>query len=134
MVNISLGLELTEFTAILGIMIAKINSFRSHPALYPGHVWLSIYLYSINILCLSVCLYPINVKTAEPIGPKICVGPCMTCRKGFINAQSYIKLFPKFISMREKIFLKNLRNFLVIFVCFILYKEKMLTDRATLKS
>ena len=23
---------------------------------------------------LSVCLYPINVKTAEPIGPKFCVG------------------------------------------------------------
>ena len=24
----------------------------------------------INLACLSVCLYPINVKTAEPIGPK----------------------------------------------------------------
>ena len=23
-------------------------------------------------LCLFLCLYPINVKTAEPIGPKIC--------------------------------------------------------------
>ena len=27
------------------------------------------------LVCLSVCLYPINVKTAEPIGPKLCVGP-----------------------------------------------------------
>ena len=26
------------------------------------------YLY-INLACLSVCLYPINVKTAKPIGP-----------------------------------------------------------------
>ena len=26
------------------------------------------------MLCLSVRLYPINVKTAEPIGPKFCVG------------------------------------------------------------
>ena len=26
------------------------------------------YLY-INLACLSVCLYPINVKTAEPIRP-----------------------------------------------------------------
>ena len=25
-----------------------------------------------------VCLYPINIKTAEPIGPKFCVGPHMT--------------------------------------------------------
>ena len=24
----------------------------------------------INLTCLSVCLYPKNVKTAEPIGPK----------------------------------------------------------------
>ena len=35
----------------------------------------------INLACLSVssvCLYPINVKTAEPIGPKFCVGPHVT--------------------------------------------------------
>ena len=25
-------------------------------------------------VCLFVCLYPINVKTAEPIGPKFVVG------------------------------------------------------------
>jgi len=31
------------------------------------------YLY-INLACLSLCLYPINVKTAEPIGPKFFVG------------------------------------------------------------
>jgi len=35
------------------------------------------YLY-INLACLSVCLYPINVKTAEPIGPKFFVGPHVT--------------------------------------------------------
>ena len=33
----------------------------------------SIYLY---MACLSVCLYPINVKTAEPIGSKF-KGPDM---------------------------------------------------------
>ena len=27
---------------------------------------------------VSVCLYPINVKTAKLIGPKFCVGPHMT--------------------------------------------------------
>ena len=40
---------------------------------------------SIYILCLSVwvsvCLYPINVKTAEPIGPNLCVVPHTTPRK-----------------------------------------------------
>ena len=39
-----------------------------------------IYIYNLYIyfaclgVCLSVCLYPINVKTAEPIGTKFCVG------------------------------------------------------------
>ena len=28
----------------------------------------------INLACLFVCLYPINVKTIEPIGPKFFVG------------------------------------------------------------
>ena len=36
----------------------------------------------INLACLSgclfVCLYPINVKTAEPIGPKFFVGHHVT--------------------------------------------------------
>ena len=40
-----------------------------------------IYIYTL-LVCLSVLvsvrLYPINVKTAEPIGPKFCVGPYMT--------------------------------------------------------
>ena len=31
-----------------------------------------------NILCLTVCLYPINVKKVEPIRPKFCVGSHMT--------------------------------------------------------
>ena len=29
----------------------------------------SIYINNL-LVCLSVCLYPINIKTAEPIGPK----------------------------------------------------------------
>ena len=39
----------------------------------------------INLACLSVwvsvCLYPINVKTAETIGPKFFVGHHMTTGK-----------------------------------------------------
>ena len=34
---------------------------------------ISIYKFGLSV-CLSVCLYPINVKTAEPIGPKFFVG------------------------------------------------------------
>ena len=30
---------------------------------------------------MSVRLYPINVKTAEPIGSKVCAGPHITLRK-----------------------------------------------------
>ena len=33
---------------------------------------------------LSVCLYPINVKTAEPIGPKFCVRPHVTPGKVYV--------------------------------------------------
>ena len=33
----------------------------------------SIYKFGLSV-CLFVCLYPINVKTAEPIGPKFFVG------------------------------------------------------------
>ena len=33
----------------------------------------STYKFGLSV-CLSVCLYPINVKTAEPIGPKFFVG------------------------------------------------------------
>ena len=44
------------------------------------------HIFSIYILCLSVCLivrlYPINVKTAEPIGPKFCAGPHMSMTPG----------------------------------------------------
>ena len=31
------------------------------------------YIYTL-VVCLSVCLNPINIKTAEPIGPKFSVG------------------------------------------------------------
>ena len=34
----------------------------------------SIYLY---FACLGICVYPINLKTVEPNGPKFCVGPHM---------------------------------------------------------
>ena len=50
---------------------------------YPKHYNLQ----SKYILCVFtyafVCLYPKNVKKAELIGSKFCVGPHMTLRKGY---------------------------------------------------
>ena len=45
---------------------------------YALHVYECLVLLYRYMLCWSVRLYPINVKTAEPICPKFCVGPPMT--------------------------------------------------------
>ena len=62
-----------------------------------------VYLY-IDLACLSlslsVCLYPINVKTAEPIRPKCCMGPHVTSRK---NLYLKVSHFWKILKMCEKI-------------------------------
>ena len=95
----------------------------------------------LSIFCLSVCLfvrlYPINVKTAEPIGAKFRTGPHIT--PGKITGRSKLQKllskifdFCKILKMREKVLL-NPRTFLLL-LSFILYKEKMLTHRATIKS
>ena len=59
-----------------------------------------IYLY-IYFSCLSVCLYPINVKTAKPIGPKFSVGPHITPGKVYWPSKLNKKLLKKY-----KFFLK----------------------------
>ena len=44
----------------------------------------SIYKFGLSVclfVCLFVCLYPINVKRAEPIGPKFFVGHDVTTGK-----------------------------------------------------
>ena len=44
----------------------------------------SLYIYFTCLFgCLSIHLYPINVKKAEPIGPKFCVGHRVTPEKDF---------------------------------------------------
>ena len=47
---------------------------------------------NINLACLSVCLYPINVKTAEPIGPKFFVGHHVTTGKVFFKSAKFFFL------------------------------------------
>ena len=51
------------------------------------HLYLYIYIY-IVFACLSVHLYPINVKTAEPIGPTFCVEPHIWPKGRFMDAQN----------------------------------------------
>jgi len=72
----SVSVLIEFFSGIILKMIKFIENFKISFLLTKY-----IYVY-INLTCLSVCLsvwvsdclYPINVKTAEPIGPKFCVG------------------------------------------------------------
>ena len=74
------------------------------------------------MLFLVVCLCPINVKTAEPItGPRLIPGKVYGCSE-----------LQKSCIQKLLIFVK-LRKFCGLF-CETLHKEKMLTDRATIKS
>ena len=68
---------------IYAILLVRITSFDLMHK-YEKSKFNRGYLY-VNLACLSgcpfVCLYPINVKTAEPIGPTFFKGPYLTPRK-----------------------------------------------------
>ena len=71
--------------------------------------WILISL-DIDFACLYVSLYPINVKTADQIGPKFRVGKHMTPGKvyGCSNLQKFVSKvfeFGKILKMREKYYL-----------------------------
>ena len=90
---------------------------------YGEHLYNFIYTL---VVCMSVRLYPINVKTAEPIGPKFCVWPCNRMTQGrFMDAHNYKKVLI-FVKLKKKS-----ANFFCY--AFILYKKNMLTERATIK-
>ena len=92
---------------------------------------INFYLY-IYFACLSVCpfTYPINVKTAKPIGPKFCVGPHMTPGKvyRFMDSQNYKNFCPKVLDFCKfwKCAKKNLNsaNFFLIFILYCTKREK----------
>jgi len=91
------------------------------------HLSSSIYIY---FACLFVCLCPINVKTAEPIGAKFCVSPHNTPKK-WSNFQNFVHKSFYFVKIWKCA--KNTMKSASFFI-FILYKEKMLTDKGTIKS
>ena len=78
-------------------------------------IWLHHTNLYINLACLSVCLYPINVKTAEPIGPKFVVGPRVTPCTVWWNLKNLplnkIR-FLKILKIHEFFFLNPQRFFL----------------------
>ena len=81
-------------------------------------VFLIKYLY-VNLDCLSVCLYPINVKTTESIWSKFFVGPRVTPGKvyGGSNFQKFASNKIRFLKMwRIHDFFLNTQNCF----CFVL--------------
>ena len=91
-----------------------------------------IYLY-INLVCLSVCLYPINVKTAEPIGPNFFVGHLGT--PGKVYESSKFQIFVS-IKIRSSLIFKNFENSAKFFVkirelfllCFTMYTKRTCSE------
>ena len=89
----------------------------------------SIYKFGLSVclfVWLFVCLYPINVKTAEPIGPKFVVGHLGTPGKVYESSkfQIFVIKFLKILKIRE-IFCENPQ---IIFVLFYdVHKENMFT-------
>ena len=53
-----------------------------------------VYIYSVLLVCFPVlvCLYAIDVKTIEPIGPNFFVGPDMS-QKRFMGVQN-LRIWP----------------------------------------
>ena len=87
----------------------------------------SIYLY---FACLGVCVYPINLKTVEPNGPKFCVGPHMAPGKvyGWSKFQSFAskKILFSWNFESPRFFFPKSANF-CLFLFYYLYIEKMFT-------
>ena len=86
-----------------------------------------MYKYIYFAVCLSVCI--INVRTAETIGPKFCVGPHMILGQVY-GCSKLQKLCLKFLNFWLKF--KNAWKIIIkpanfYCFCFILYKEKKLS-------
>ena len=91
------------------------------------------YTLNINLACLFVCLYPINFKTAEPIGPKFFVGHLGT--PGKVYEKSKFQIFVS-IKIRSSLIFKNFENSAKFFVkirelfllCFTMYTKRTCSE------
>ena len=77
------------------------------------------FVFTLLVSRLFVCLYPINVKTAEPIGSKFFVRPCVT--QGRFKDERIFKHLPLTNLIYENF--ENPRNFLFVFVLQYIQKE-----------
>ena len=93
-----------------------------------------IYIYTLIVwglfVSFFVCLCLINVKTAEPIGPKFCVGPYLTLGKVYRWSKFQKLAVNKIrVSLNLKIYefiFYNLRTFLFLFYSvYNVFNEKM---------
>ena len=88
----------------------------------------SIYKFGLSV-CLSVCLYPINVKTAEPIGPNFFVGHLGTPGKVYDSSKFQIFVSIKIRSSLNFLTFWKSANFFVkirelFLFCFTMYTKR----------
>ena len=100
----------------LNCYLFSLNVFSSSISYSVFYIWILLVCLSVS---LSVCLYPINVKTAEPIGPKFVVGHHVTPGKvyGWSNFQkcASIKIrFLKILKIYEMFFIKSAKFFVLV--------------------
>ena len=89
----------------LGYFTTKSGRSSQRPLHFSTGKQFKFNLYNIYILCLSVCpfwcllfcLYPINVNTAEQLGP-ILLSDLTWPHQGRMDAQNYKNLSPKFLN------------------------------------
>ena len=75
----------------------------------------------VSLFWCFVCLYPINVNVAKPIGTKLCVGPHITLAGKVYECSKLQKFVLKsydfcYVEMREKFYL--IREHFCYCLCF----------------
>ena len=70
-------------------------------------------------------MYSMNVKTAEPIGPKFCVGPHMTPENVYEKKNSAMSLQQNSIVIKFRKSTKFFIKFANIFLTFFLLRENV---------
>ena len=95
----------------------------AQPCLNSALLYTNLACLSVFSVCLFVFLYPINVKTAEPIGPKFFVGHHVTTGKVYewskfqivvsIKIRSSLNFWKFFVKIRE-----------LFLFCFTMYTKR----------
>ena len=85
-------------------------------------IWNCFIYISIWLVCLFVCLYPINVKTAEPIEPKFVVGPRVTPWKVY-EWSNDVKNLPLTKFNLWKFWKSTIFFYKICEICFCLQRE-----------